>query len=225
MRCVPPGKEKTDGGLSRICVCVALRLNLMADTKDGNPRIWLVRHGETEWSSLGRHTGRTDIPLTAIGEQQAGEVASLLNGRSFSLALTSPLQRARETARLVGFPQAEIDNDLAEWDYGVYEGRTTLDIRKQNSAWSIWTADIVNGESLEQVASRADRVIERALDSGGETIVFAHGHLLRILAACWIKLPPQAGRMLYLSTASISILGWERATRVLQLWNRAEHSW
>ncbi len=185
-------------------------------------RLWLVRHGETEWSLLGRHTGRTDLPLTARGQAQSREVAGFLKGRTFSLVLTSPLQRAMETCKLAGLESsAVVDRDLCEWDYGVYEGRTTLDIRIENASWSIWTADIQHGESLQQVAARTERVIDRALHAGGDTVVFAHGHLLRILAACWVNLPPQAGRLLGLDTASICILGWERATRVIQLWNRS----
>jgi probable phosphoglycerate mutase len=182
-------------------------------------QIFLVRHGETEWSRSGQHTGRTNIPLTQSGEQAARLLEQSLRGRSFAAAFTSPLDRARHTSRLAGFPDATVDNDLSEWDYGVYEGRTTLDIRKAAPDWSVWLSPIENGESLDQVAARARRVIERVTAVDGDVAVFAHGHILRILAACWTKLPPLAGRYLFLDTSSISVLGYERQTRVIRHWN------
>ena len=183
-------------------------------------QIFLVRHGETEWSRTGRHTGRTDIPLTAEGRARAEAIAHAFEGRELSV-LTSPLGRARETCRLAGFADAaEVDDDLLEWDYGIYEGRTTLDIRRETPDWSVWLSPIVNGESLEQVAERARKVIARVTAAGNRDVaLFAHGHILRILAACWIGLPPYTGRFLALDTATISMLGYERQTRVIRQWN------
>lgn len=182
-------------------------------------KIFLIRHGETEWSRAGRHTGRTNLPLTDEGKRTAEDLGKALHGLRASV-WTSPLDRARETCRLAGFPAAQIDEDLAEWDYGIYEGRTTLDIRKETPEWSIWLSPIVNGESLDQVAERARRVIRRVTEAAqGDVCLFAHGHILRILAACWIGMPPLTGRLLALDTATISILGYERQTRVIRQWN------
>jgi broad specificity phosphatase PhoE len=183
-------------------------------------QVLLIRHGETEGSRTGQHTGRTDIPLTEEGERQAKSVGRSLRGRELTV-LTSPLSRARETCRLAGFESAEVDDDLREWDYGIYEGRTTLDIRKDQPDWSVWLSPIVNGESLDQVAGRAKAVIDRASRIDGDVALFAHGHILRVLAACWIGLPPVTGRYLALDTATISLLGHERQTRVIRQWNVA----
>ena len=184
-------------------------------------RIWLVRHGETEWSKSGQHTGRTDIPLTATGEQQGKALGRHLAGRQFALVLTSPLGRARQTCRLAGFSTgAQVTDDLLEWNYGVYEGRTTAAVRAEQPGWSIWTTTVAQGETVEQVGERARRVIERADAVAGDVALFAHAHILRILAACWMGLPPIHGRSLTLSTASLSVLGYERETRVLQIWNQ-----
>ena len=184
-------------------------------------RIWLVRHGETEWSKSGRHTGRTDIPLTATGQQQGEALGRHLAGRQFALVLTSPLERARETCRLAGFDAvAQVSDDLLEWNYGIYEGRTTAAVRAEQPGWSIWTTPIPQGETVEQVGERARRVIERADAVTGDVALFAHAHVLRILAACWIGLPPIHGRTLALDSASLSILGHERETRVIQVWNQ-----
>jgi broad specificity phosphatase PhoE len=186
------------------------------------PRIWLVRHGETEWSLSGQHTGRTDVPLTPAGQRQAEALGRHLGGRLFGLVLTSPLGRARETCRLAGYGSgAEVMDDLREWDYGIYEGRTTAAIRAGEPGWSIWTHPVPEGESVDQVGARARRVIDRALGVGGDVALFSHGHLLRILAACWIGRPPGEGRLFALATASVSVLGWERETRVIQSWNLA----
>ncbi len=186
------------------------------------PRIWLVRHGETEWSLSGQHTGRTDVPLTTAGQRQAEALARHLAGRAFALVLTSPLGRARETCRLAGYGStAQVADDLREWDYGIYEGRTTAAIRAVEPGWSIWTHPVPEGESIDQVGARARRVIDRALGAGGDVALFSHGHLLRILGACWIGRPPGDGRLLALATASVSVLGWERETRVIQSWNLA----
>jgi broad specificity phosphatase PhoE len=181
--------------------------------------IVLVRHGETEWSRTMRHTGNTDLPLTEEGERQALTVAPRLEGREFALVLTSPLQRARRTAELAGFAGAEPDDGLRERDYGEYEGRTTKDIRVERPGWDVWRDDLPGGETLEQLATRADRVVERALAADGDTLVFAHSHLLRTLAARWIGLGPDGGGKLVLGTASLSTLGFERERRVIRGWN------
>jgi probable phosphoglycerate mutase len=184
-------------------------------------KIFLIRHGETEWSASGRHTGRTDVPLTVAGRRAAEGIKEALQGLRLEV-WTSPLDRARETSRLAGFPSAPFDDDLREWDYGVYEGRTTLEIRQETPDWSIWLAPITNGESLDQVAARARRVIDRVTaNEGSDIALFAHGHFLRILAACWIGMPPLTGRFLALDTATVSILGYERQTRVIRRWNVA----
>jgi probable phosphoglycerate mutase len=184
-------------------------------------RIWLVRHGETEWSKSGQHTGRTDIPLTATGEQQGKALGRHLAGHQFALVLTSPLGRARETCRLAGFDAAaQVSDDLLEWNYGIYEGRTTAAVRAEQPGWSIWTTPIPQGETVDQVGERARRVIERADAVAGDVALFAHAHVLRILGACWIGLPPIHGRSLTLGTASLSMLGYERETRVIQIWNQ-----
>ncbi len=182
-------------------------------------QIFLVRHGETEWSRTGRHTGRTDVPLTEEGKKRAQLLGQTLRDRKLAV-WTSPLARARETCRLAGFNAAEIDDGLREWDYGVFEGRTTLDIRRETPDWSVWLSPIAGGESLEEVAERARQVITRVTAAtDGDIGLFAHGHILRILAACWIGLPPATGRFLALDTASISVLGYERRTRVIRQWN------
>jgi broad specificity phosphatase PhoE len=183
-------------------------------------QVFLIRHGETEWSRTGRHTGRTNVPLTEEGKRRARELGRTLGEQKLKV-WTSPLDRALETCKLAGFDTAQIDEDLREWDYGIYEGRTTLDIRQETPDWSVWLSPIVNGESLEQVAERARRVIDRVLAAtDGDVGLFAHGHILRILAACWIGLPPVTGRFLALDTASISVLGYERKTRVIRHWNQ-----
>ena len=185
----------------------------------------LVRHGETEWSRSGQHTGTTDLPLLPEGEAQAREVAPKLAGREFALVLTSPMQRARRTAELAGFgDRAEPDDDLKERDYGVYEGRTTKEIRVERPGWDVWRDDCPGGETLEQLAARADRVIERALAAGGDVALFAHGHILRILGARWLDLPPALGGALALGTAALCDLGFERERRVLWLWNDTSHA-
>lgn len=188
-------------------------------------QIWLVRHGETEWSKSGRHTGRTDIPLTDLGRRQAEGLARRLAGHPFALVLTSPRSRAVETARLAGLADAVVDPDLGEWDYGEFEGRTTPDIREEIPHWSVWTGPWRGGETVEQVGIRADRIISRCLDTRveGDALLFAHGHLLRVLAARWINLPADAGCHFALGTATIGILGWERTNRAVETWNEACH--
>ena len=187
---------------------------------NSDPEIWLIRHGETEWSLSGQHTGRTDLPLTAAGVREAKELGRYLAKRPFALVLTSPLQRAHETCKLAGYGgAAQIEPDLSEWNYGAYEGRTSAQIQESVPGWTIWTSPVPQGETIQQVATRASRVIERAVKAGGHVALFAHGHLLRILTACWLGLPPDAGRFFALGTASVSVLGYERETRVIARWN------
>lgn len=181
--------------------------------------IWLIRHGETEWTLSGAHTSRTDLPLTLIGEQKAAALKKVLAGKQFVLALSSPMQRAINTSKLAGF-DPEIDRNLCEWDYGEYEGRTTPDIHRDAPGWSIWTTTPPGGESAAQVQARAETVIARAQSAGGDVVLFGHGHMFRVLAATWLEMEPQRGRSFALSTGSVSVLGYERDTRVIQLWNR-----
>ena len=188
--------------------------------------VWLVRHGETEWARLGRHTGRTDIRLTDTGREQARALGRRLAGHRFGLVLTSPLSRAAETARIAGFGEtADTVDDLMEWDYGALESRTTADIRSGMSDWTIWRGPWPDGETADEVGARADRVIARIRDShaGGDVLVFAHGHLLRVLAARWIGLAPASGGLFELATATLSILGWDRESPSIELWNEACH--
>jgi broad specificity phosphatase PhoE len=180
----------------------------------------LVRHGETEWSSSGRHTSFTDLPLTEHGRDEARGLAGRLAGVDFALVLTSPCQRAGETCELTGLAaRAEVDGDLAEWDYGSYEGRTTEEIRREVPGWTIFTHGAPGGETADQVAARADRVIARAEAAGGVVALFSHGHFLRVLGARWAGFPAAAGTGLGLDTATLSFLGHEREQRVLRVWN------
>jgi broad specificity phosphatase PhoE len=184
--------------------------------------VWVIRHGETEWSRSGRHTGRADLPLTAAGEQEAALLRRRIGDRRFSLVLSSPLRRAWETCRLAGCAgEALRIDDLMEWDYGACEGRTAAEIREQAPGWVIWNDGVPGGETVEAVGLRAGRVIDRVLQAGGDVALFAHGHVLRILAARWIGLPPRDGRLLALGTASIGILAQEGGDRVIRAWNLA----
>jgi len=184
------------------------------------PELWLIRHGETEWSLSGAHTGRTDIPLTATGREQAAALGRWLANRVFALILTSPLRRARDTCELAGLGgRAIVDPNLREWDYGEYEGRTTSQIHQRNPQWSLWKDGVPGGETVDQVAARAEAVITRASAADGDVALFAHGHLLRVLAARWLGLEPAAGRLFALGTASTSTLGYERQARVITRWN------
>jgi probable phosphoglycerate mutase len=185
-------------------------------------RVWLVRHGETEWSKSGQHTGRTDIALTTDGQRQAKTLGRHLAGHHFALVLTSPMGRARETCRLAGLAdRAEVSEDLHEWNYGIYEGVTTKAVREKHPGWTIWESPIPEGETIAQVGARACRVIARVEQVPGDVALFAHGHFLRILGACWMGLAPIHGRNLGLHTATISVLGYERETRVIEAWNQA----
>ena len=188
-------------------------------------QIYLVRHGETEWSRSGQHTGRTDIPLTDLGRAQAVDLGERLRGHEFGLVLTSPRSRAAETARIAGFGDATPVDDLMEWDYGEFEGRTTDEIRESLPGWTIWQGPWPGGETADQVAARVDRVIARCLDPStrGDSLLFAHGHVLRVLAARWLGQPPTAGAHYALGTATIGTLGWERQNRVIETWNEACH--
>jgi probable phosphoglycerate mutase len=185
--------------------------------------IVLVRHGETAWATAGRHTGRTDVPLTDGGRSQAAALAPRLARLAFDVVLTSPRVRARETCRLAGFGAvAEVSDDLVEWDYGAYEGRTTAEIRADAPGWSLWRDGVPDGETAEQVGRRADRVVARLLQVDGNALVFSHAHLLRVLAARWLDLAPDAGRLFALAPASVSVLGWEREQPVLRGWNETD---
>ena len=181
----------------------------------------LVRHGETDWSRAGRHTGRTDVPLTEHGREQAEAVGSALRSRDFALVLTSPLGRALETCRLAGFAdRAQPRDELREWDYGAYEGRTTTEIREERPGWTLWHDGVPDGETVEQVGARVDRVLDELRAADGDALLFAHGHVLRVLTARWLELEPAAGRLFALDPATISTLGHERETPVLRLWNQ-----
>lgn len=187
-------------------------------------RLVLIRHGETEWARDGRHTGRTDIPLTELGRLQAMVLGDRLRGRKFERVLSSPLSRALDTCRLAGVGEhVEISDDLMEWDYGAYEGRRTADIRQEVPGWFIWRDAVPGGETAAQVGARADRVIAQALTGDSETVLFAHGHYLRVLTARWLGLPPEDGRLFALAPATISILGYEREQRVIVRWNDRCH--
>ena len=194
----------------------------MKQTDQEKPELWLIRHGETAWSLSGQHTSRTDIPLTEHGKTRAREIHDYLNGRPFSLVLTSPRQRAKETCRIAGYGDvAQTDDNLSEWDYGSYDGRTTAEIRAERPGWSIWDDGVLDGETIEQVATRAQAIIDRSITAGGQVALFSHAHFLRILAATWLGLDPRAGKLLALGTGSISRLGFERENRVILSWNRS----
>jgi broad specificity phosphatase PhoE len=182
-------------------------------------QIVLARHGETEWSRDGRHTGNTDVPLTERGSEQANALGAALEGWSFARVLTSPLSRAAETARLAGFGDAEPRDELKEWDYGTYEGRKTVEIREERPGWTLWVDGVPDGETAAAVAARVDAVLADLRTVEGTALVFAHGHLLRVLAARWIGLEPEAGRLLALDPATVSVLGYERERPVIRVWN------
>jgi len=181
---------------------------------------FLVRHGETEWSRDRRHTGRTDIPLLDEGRRQAELIGAALHGRRFTLVLTSSLQRALQTCRLAGFgEEAQVREDLREWDYGDDEGRTTAEIRVERPDWSLWVDGAPGGESPEDIGRRADRILQEVRVATGDAIAFAHAHVLRVIAARWLGLPPSDGRLFALSTATLSVLSYEHHIPVLLRWN------
>jgi probable phosphoglycerate mutase len=191
------------------------------------PSVYLARHGETVWSLSGQHTGRTDLPLTDQGEANARALGLRLRGMTFSLVLTSPLQRARRTCELAGFgPVAIADADLAEWDYGDYEGKRTAEIIATRPGWQLFRDGCPNGESADQVGARADRVIARARAAAGNVLMFSSAHILRVLSARWLGLPATGGRYFVLGTASVSLLGYEHdmSEPVIKLWNDTQHA-
>lgn len=190
------------------------------------PLVYLARHGETAWSLTGQHTGLTDLPLTPRGERNAGELGARLQPQTFAAVFTSPLQRAFQTCRLAGFAaQAQIDHDLVEWDYGDYEGLKSVEIRSNRPEWLIFRDGCPGGESVADVGARCDRFLQKVRQIDGDVLVFSSGHLLRVLAARWLGLPPSEGRLLMLSTASLSSLGYEHnlAEPVIKSWNDTSH--
>lgn len=196
----------------------------MSPSSRAGHTVVLVRHGATEWSVSGQHTSRTDVPLTEEGRRDAECLRPRLAGRRFALVLTSPLSRARDTAELAGLgPQAQLDDDLRELDYGEYEGRTTAEIREERRGWDVWRDDSPGGETPADAGRRADRVIARALEADGDVALFGHGHLMRILGARWIGLPAAAGGNLGLSTGALCELGFERERRAIWAWNDTRH--
>lgn len=181
--------------------------------------VWLVRHGQTEWSASGRHTSTTDLELTETGVAQARSAGETLGAGAFDAVLTSPMQRARRTAELAGFSDAAVDDDLHEWNYGEYEGLTTPQIRESVPGWTVWTHPCPGGESAEDIGERLDRVVARMLRQPGRTLVFGHGHATRVLAARWLGLGVREGALLRLDTATTSVLGFERESPVILRWN------
>jgi probable phosphoglycerate mutase len=179
----------------------------------------LVRHGETEWSRANRHTGRSDIPLTETGRREAERLRDRLGRRAFAAVFTSPLERARDTAKIAGFADAVVEADLREWDYGDYEGMTSDEVRAERPGWVLWRDGCPGGETIEQVGRRADRMIERFRAAGGDVLAFAHGHVLRIITARWIEMHPSAGQRFVLQPASPSTLGHEHEWTALRTWN------
>lgn len=193
---------------------------------DALPIICLARHGETAWSLSGQHTGLTDIPLTERGERNARRLGDRLRGQAFAHVLTSPLQRAKRTCVVAGFGGAAVDDpDLVEWNYGDYEGRKTVDIRRERPDWQLFRDGCPGGEGVADVSARADRVIARLRALQGDLLLFSSGHFLRVLAARWCGWPAAAGQRLYLGTATLSALGYEHTTSepVLRLWNDSRH--
>jgi probable phosphoglycerate mutase len=188
-------------------------------------RIVLARHAETEWSESGRHTGRTDIPLTAAGRLAAVRIGQRLEGEDFARVLTSPLQRAFETCRLAGFAgEAESRDELLEWDYGDFEGLTAREIQSRQQGWDLWRDGAPGGERPADMAARIDRLITELLDGdAGDVLLFGHGHSLRAFAVRWVTLPIEAGRLFRLETGTVSTLGWKRETRVIDVWNDGGH--
>ena len=191
---------------------------------DTNFQIFLVRHGETEWSRSGKHTGRTDLPLTATGARHAELLRPRLEDASFTAVFTSPLKRAADTCRLAGLgDHAHARDELLEWDYGEYDGLTTPEIRAMRPGWNLWRDGCPGGELAADVGARVDRLLAELRGIDGDVALFAHGHVLRVIGARWVGLPPEAGAFFTLSTATVSTLGYERETAVIRLWNDASH--
>lgn len=193
-------------------------------TGDREHQVWLVRHGETAWSRDGRHTGATDVPLTSVGRDQAKRLGARLGHRRFVLVVTSPRSRASETAALAGFGDVAVtEPDLVEWDYGALEGRRSVEIVADYPGWTIWSGPWPGGETVDEVTARADRVLARcdALEVEGDALLFGHGHMLRVLAARWLGLPGSSGGLFGLSTATVSVLGWDHGRPVIETWNEA----
>lgn len=186
---------------------------------DPEGELWVIRHGETEWSRDGLHTSHTELELTPEGEGVARRLAQRLVGVEFDLVLTSPRSRARCTAELAGYTEVEVDEDLTEWDYGDYEGLTTAKIRQTVPGWTVWSSESPGGETAEQVSLRMDRVVARVRGHGGRVLVFSHGHASRALAARWLDQPVHEGRLFKLDTATISVLAYERESPVVARWN------
>ena len=188
------------------------------------PEVVLVRHGQTEWSLSGQHTGTSEVPLTDEGRRQGELLGRRLADRRFERVLCSPLSRAHETCRLANLSeQAHVRDDLREWDYGRYEGRTTADIRTEDPGWYLWKDGAPDGESAAEVGERADRVITELRELDGDAVAFAHGHVLRVLAARWLELPAAAGGRFGLDTGTLSVLGWEHEFTAIWLWNDDAH--
>jgi probable phosphoglycerate mutase len=190
------------------------------------PEVYLARHGETAWTLSHQHTGRSDIPLTERGQANARSLGERLRGTAFERVFSSPLQRARHTSELAGFGgKAVMEPDLVEWDYGKYDGLTTAEIRRRQPDWSLFRDGCPGGESVAQVGARADRLLERLRATPGRLLLFGHSHFFRVLAARWLGLPPHDGQLFYLSTASLSIIGYEHDLRegVIRLWNDVRH--
>ena len=191
---------------------------MAAVSDDTRPSLFLLRHGATEWSQSGQHTGVTDLPLLPEGEDEARALAPLLADRSFALVLSSPMSRSMRTAELAGLTDVEVEPDLVEWDYGEAEGVTTAEMREDQPSWTVFSGDLPGGETVKEVGARVDRVIARARAVGGDVLVSGHGHCLRILAARWIDLEPEAGRLFHLASGTLSELSWEREQPVIKTW-------
>ncbi len=190
------------------------------------PQVFIARHGETEWSLSGQHTGLTDLPLTPRGERNARQLCPRLAGIAFDCVFTSPLQRARRTCELAGFgPRATVDPDLVEWNYGAYEGRTTAEIRSERPGWEIFRDGCPGGESVSEIAARADRVVARLRGVGGNVLLFSSGHFLRVFAPRWCGLDANLGAILHLDTATVSMVGYHHnlGEPAIHLWNDGRH--